>query len=145
MRNFKFLQPDEKHRVFTDYMDAMDDYHLGGIPLPQPQPVEQMQISLLENEQIIRYWNDGDFHNILYERIITWARGTHLFDDNWRERVFDGTMERFFYNRLEIPVIQSIESIVPGGSTFTEDDRYYLENNNFHYPVRIIYYEYIPI
>ena len=31
MRDFKFLQFTEKERVFTDWMDAFDDYHLGGI------------------------------------------------------------------------------------------------------------------
>lgn len=32
MRDFKFFQ--RKERVFTDYMDAMDDYFLGGIQPP---------------------------------------------------------------------------------------------------------------
>lgn len=32
---FKFFEGGPtKQRVFTDFMDAMDDYHLGGIPLP---------------------------------------------------------------------------------------------------------------
>jgi hypothetical protein len=31
LNQFKFFQKEE--RVFTDYMDAMDDYFLGGIPL----------------------------------------------------------------------------------------------------------------
>ena len=41
MRDFKFLQPSKKERVFTDFMDAMDDYHLGGIPLPTNRIVVQ--------------------------------------------------------------------------------------------------------
>ena len=32
MKNFKFFQ--NKERVFTDWIDALDDYHLGGIPMP---------------------------------------------------------------------------------------------------------------
>ena len=32
MKDFKFFQ--RKERVFTDYMDAMDDYFLGGIQPP---------------------------------------------------------------------------------------------------------------
>ena len=32
MRDFKFFKDNNKERVFTDYMDMMDDYHLGGIP-----------------------------------------------------------------------------------------------------------------
>jgi hypothetical protein len=31
MKKFRFF---EKERVFTDWMDALDDYHLGGIPFP---------------------------------------------------------------------------------------------------------------
>jgi hypothetical protein len=110
----------------------------------QQPPIDAPDIPILNNEQIIRYWNDDDYHNILYERIIAWARGIHVFADNWIQREYEGTMERFFNNRLGlgIPVIQSIEALIPGGSTFTEDDRYYIDNNNFHYPVRIIYYEY---
>lgn len=30
--DFKFLTTDNKKRVFTDYLDAMDDYFLGNIP-----------------------------------------------------------------------------------------------------------------
>ena len=112
---------------------------------PPLEPVEDPPRLILDNEQIVRYWNDGDYHNILYERVITWARGIHVFADNWIQREYEGTMERFFYNRLEIPVIQSIEALIPGGSTFTEDDRYFIDNNNFHYPLKIIYYEYTPI
>ena len=86
--------------------------------------VEDPPRLILDNEQIIRYWNDGNYHDILYERVIAWARGIHVFADNWILREYEGTMERFFNNRLglEIPVIQSIEAIVPGGTTFTEDD-----------------------
>ena len=109
------------------------------------QPVEDPPRLVLENEQTIRYYNDWDFQTTLYSRVIAWARGIHLFADNWIPREYEGTFERFFYNRLEIPVIQSIEALIPGGPTFTEDDRYYIDNNNFHYPVKIIYYEYAPI
>jgi hypothetical protein len=34
IKTFKFLQPSKKERVFTDFMDALDDYHLGGIQPP---------------------------------------------------------------------------------------------------------------
>jgi hypothetical protein len=113
-------------------------------PLDPIDAPDRPDIPLLENEQVIRYWNDGDYHNILYERIIAWASGIHIFADNWIQKEYEGTMEGFFNNRLGlgIPVIQFIEPLIPGGSTFTEDDRYYLDNNNFHYPVKIIYYEY---
>ncbi len=31
MKDFKFLQQNKEERVFTQWMDDMDDYHLGGI------------------------------------------------------------------------------------------------------------------
>lgn len=35
IKYFKFFEGEAtKQRVFTNYMDAMDDYHLGGIPPP---------------------------------------------------------------------------------------------------------------
>ena len=99
---------------------------------------------LLENEQWIRYWNDGDYHNLLSSAVIAWARGTHAFDNNWVEHRFEGTMEEFFYARLDIPVILSIEALVDDGATFYEDDREYLDNINFQFPVKIIYFQYEP-
>jgi len=39
---FKFFEGGPtKQRVFTDFMDAMDDHHLGGIPLPTNRTVVQ--------------------------------------------------------------------------------------------------------
>ena len=50
MNQFKFFQK-KPERVFTDYMDAMDDYHLGGIrPVWQNQaPVKTFSLSVLTN------------------------------------------------------------------------------------------------
>jgi len=111
----------------------------------QPPPLEPIDAPdipnspLLENEQVIRYMNNERFD--VY-RTIAWARGIHLFADNWIERQYEGTMERFFNNRLEIPVIQFIQALIPNGTTFTEDDRDYLNYFNFDVPVKIVYYEY---
>jgi hypothetical protein len=41
MRDFKFFQKEE--RVFTDYMDAMDDYFLGGIRHAVESPARQLK------------------------------------------------------------------------------------------------------
>ena len=113
-------------------------------PLDPIDAPDRPDIPLLENEQVIRYWNDGDYHNILYERIIAWASGIHIFADNWIQKEYEGTMEGFFNNRLGlgIPVVQSIGLLAENGDTFTEDDRIYLHHIHFHFPVRIIYYEY---
>jgi hypothetical protein len=41
MKPFKFLiDQNKRERAFTDFMDVLDDYHLGGIPLPTTHPVE---------------------------------------------------------------------------------------------------------
>ena len=42
IKHFKFFEGGPtKRRVFTDFMDAMDDYHLGGIQPPQYRTVVQ--------------------------------------------------------------------------------------------------------
>lgn len=105
----------------------------------QQPPLDAPDSPVLDNEQVIRYMNNERFD--VY-RTIAWARGIHLFADNWIERQYEGTMERFFNNILEIPVIQSIEALIPNGTTFTEDDREYLNYFNFDVPVKIVYYEY---
>jgi len=107
----------------------------------QQPPLEPIPQPLLPNEMIIRYWNDGDFHNILYERVISWANGNHVFGGGWTRHAYVGTMERFFYNKLSIPIIESIEALIPDGATFTQDDEQYLAHIHFHFEVRIIYFE----
>lgn len=131
MIDFKFFQ--KKERVFTQWMDEMDDYHLGGIR----HAVEPTPVPLLENEQVIRYMNNERF--IIY-KTIAWARGIHVFADNWVQREYQGFMDDFFTDRLEIPVIQSIEALIPDGATLTEDDREYV--NFDRSPFKIIYYQY---
>lgn len=45
---FKFFEgPAKKERVFTDFMDALDDYHLGGIPLPTTHHMEVQATRLM--------------------------------------------------------------------------------------------------
>jgi hypothetical protein len=42
IKHFKFFEGEiTKQRVFTDFMDALDDYHLGGIPLPTTHHLEE--------------------------------------------------------------------------------------------------------
>jgi hypothetical protein len=41
IKHFKFFEGEAtKQRVLTDFMDALDDYHLGGIPLPTTHHLE---------------------------------------------------------------------------------------------------------
>ena len=46
IKDFKFLQ-DNKERVFTDYMDQMDDYFLGGIQNNPPYQLSRRHWNLL--------------------------------------------------------------------------------------------------
>jgi len=117
----------------------------------KPTTTEMLDISepnrpLLENETIIHYWNDGDFYVILYARVIAWNRDIHS-SRAWRECIYEGTMERFFYNRLEIPVIRCIVVLGTDGALdrlFFESDVEYLSTHNFgNYSVKIYYYEHI--
>jgi hypothetical protein len=108
----------------------------------QQPPLEPIVSAGLENEMVIRYTNHANF--CVY-RTIAWVRGIHAFADNWIQREFEGTMDEFFSHWLEIPVILSIEALIPNGATFTEDDREYLNYFNFECPVKIIYYQYEPI
>ena len=105
----------------------------------QQPPLEPIVSAGLENEMVIRYITHANF--CVY-RTIAWARGIHAFADNWIQREFEGTMYEFFADRLEIPIIQSIEALIPDGAIFTEDDRDYLNYFNFDCPVKIIYYQY---
>ncbi len=48
MKTFKFFEGEAtKQRVFTDFMDALDDYHLGGIPLPTTHHLEEPATRLM--------------------------------------------------------------------------------------------------
>ena len=48
IKHFKFFEGGPtKQRVFTDFMDAMDDYHLGGIPLPTTHHIEVQATGLM--------------------------------------------------------------------------------------------------
>jgi hypothetical protein len=46
MIDFKFFQPEDKERVFTQWMDEMDDYHLGGIRTIHPK---QFTLNVIDN------------------------------------------------------------------------------------------------
>ncbi len=107
----------------------------------QEKPLEPIPLPLSPDETIIHYWNDGDFRNILYAKVISWANGNHAFGGGWTRHAFVGTMERFFYNKLSVPIIESIEALIPDGATFTQGDGQYLPHIHFHFEVRIIYYE----
>lgn len=43
MREFKFFKSENKERAFTQWMDEMDDYHLGGIRHARETPAQQLK------------------------------------------------------------------------------------------------------
>lgn len=93
---------------------------------------------LLPGEQIIHYWNDGDYENTLTARVIAWSNEEHRRSPEWTFTRFIGTMEEFFMDNRGIPVIKYIER---------EGSLLYMGND---YPIRgnlggiyeIYYYEY---
>ena len=150
IKQFKFFQ-NNKIRVFTDYMDQMDDYFLGGI---EPNPIRRPQ----------RHWGGNNVRTIVYD-----TNGTHIikisetltancnrlqydnpiivihsfrwsrnFDhrlilgENYRtnSEVYEGTLDRFmetYCNRCEVtrhatlPPVPVIERIEYEGSCFYQD------------------------
>ena len=63
--------------------------------------------SLLNNEDVVNYFTDA---GPMLERVIAWCLPSHRDNPFWVPSRFDGTMEEFFNNRLDIPVIISIET-----------------------------------
>ena len=57
MRTFKFFQ---KERVFTDWMDMMDDYHLGGIMTTRP-PITRVCAVIASSVQDFNNWRNEIF------------------------------------------------------------------------------------
>ena len=51
---FKFFQ-DNTDRVFTDYMDQMDDYFLGGIRPTIQRMISRTQLRSYHNMILVRY------------------------------------------------------------------------------------------
>ena len=81
MKEFKFFQKDE------------------GVRFPP----------LLHNEQLIHYWNDGDYLNTLTARVIAWSNEEHRMSPEWTFSRFIGTMDEFFMDNRGIPVIKYID------------------------------------
>ena len=108
---------------------------------------ESWGMSLLDNEQIIHYWNNNG--DVLISRVIAWRNWDHYGDrwgmNRWVERTFQGTMVGFFYDRLDIPLIFSIET---GDRRYSNDllDREQFEYINNFQPyqfVTIKWFEYV--
>lgn len=100
---------------------------------------EERTIPLLPNEQLIRYWNDGDNNHISSARVISWSNEGHMWSPRWRFKQFIGTMDEFFTGRMEIPVIKHIGR--PNPLSFMEID--ILMQRHYHGEYEIYYYEHI--
>jgi len=88
---FKFFEGiPEKRRVFTDFMDALDDYHLGNIqPYHQERPARQ-----------VRAFN----FNVMYGAFGRIPNYTILFQPNEisLSTVLNGTVDDLLNGRFEI-------------------------------------------
>jgi hypothetical protein len=93
---------------------------------------------LLHNEQLIHYWNDGDYENTLTARIIAWSNEEHRRSPEWTFTRFIGTMEEFFMSIQTIPVIKYIER--EGSLLYMGEDYPIVGNLGGIY--EIYYYEY---
>ena len=100
---------------------------------------EERTIPLLPNEQLIRYWNDGENSHISSTRVISWSNEEYMWRPRWSLIHFIGTMEEFFTDRLEIPVIRHIGRV--GSFSFMEND--ILMQHHYHGEYEIFYYAYI--
>jgi hypothetical protein len=89
MKTFKFFQKQE--RVFTDWMDQMDDYHLGGIRPQEPAGPTTTQLHRYHKRVLDRYvhafnlnpgqpnYNAG---GLIYETVIRFINNGQLTSYN---------------------------------------------------------------
>jgi len=120
MSTFKFFEGKaEKQRVFTDFLDALDDYHLGGIPLPQLHmevPATQLKAFTL------------NVMSNVFGRIPNY---TLAFEpDGGRMRVIDGTIDDIINCRFGIPWCFTSLTIRRGGPTQQTFLEYVIINYN---------------
>ena len=162
IKPFKFFQ---KERVFTDYMDQMDDYFLGGI---EPNPIRTPQrhwggtnthsIVFLNGNTITRHSQTltANCNRLQYDNPIIvihsfrWSRNFDhrlILGENYRtnSEVYEGTLDRFmetYCNRCEVtrhatlPPVPVIERIEYEGSCFYQDTLRFSSGNMW---VKIIY------
>jgi len=94
MMNFKFFQSPKKERVFSDYMDMMDDYHLGGIErnvvandIRNNYLNHNMDFALVKVLKFIRHHNQSIlFNDISLERVNIPIHNCWLRITDWRNR-----------------------------------------------------------
>lgn len=106
---------------------------------------EESNWALLDYEQVIHYWNDGEEMELLTARVIAWRTRQHMDNPQWRLMSFIGTMEQFFNGRLDIPVIRSIENGPLRYYRSLNSDEFPITIGNFQGNIQytISYYEYI--
>jgi hypothetical protein len=105
IKHFKFFEgPAKKQRVFTDFLDALDDYHLGGIQHATETLAPQLKVFNL---------------NVMYSisgRIPSYTIAFESNNDDNTTQIF-GTVGDFENNRLSIPWCFTSLSIRRGGET----------------------------
>jgi hypothetical protein len=107
IKPFKFFQ-NKKDRVFTDFMDALDDYHLLGTP----SPTHHLEVSAPQ----IKRFNLNVMGDIL-RRIPSYEIIIVPNDDNDGIEVRYGTVEHLINGSFNIPWCFTELTIRRGGET----------------------------
>ena len=122
MKNFKFLQKNKKERVFMDFMDALDDYHLGGIPMrrinnPVLNSFSYPQSHINDNNMnIVFVWLCNDNFNWEY-RLMTYigSVGNFYIEYEHHKNMMDNDSNNSDYCP-HIPRLHSFEYIDSNGT-----------------------------
>lgn len=91
MRSFKFFQK-KPERVFTDWMDQMDDYHLGGI-----QPISNRNVDVFEETVIgmIEHCRTHAIHMVGFTHSFHMCGVSHIIELRSVERIAGGVQVHY--------------------------------------------------
>jgi hypothetical protein len=108
MKTFKFFE-NKKERVFTDFMDALDDYHLLGTPSPTHHievPAQQLKVFNLNVLSTPDVFARIPSYNVVIEP-----------NDYSANSIRHGTIDDLINGRFEIPWCFTSLTIRRGGET----------------------------
>jgi hypothetical protein len=124
LKPFKFLQK-KPERVFTDYMDAMDDYFLGGIPLP---------VSTNETIKLHKY------HKKLLSRY-TYTFNLYPGQSNYHAGGMIYNTVVGFINDAQLTSYSEIRNYYKNAYGYLSNDTDIISNEDHDYIIRVAEYE----
>ena len=95
MGKFKFFRSNKKQRVFTDFMDALDDYHLLG----NPHPTHQLEVPA---QRQLKPFTLNVFTDV-FGRLPTFLMAIESSNLNDYEVIRGTTIEQLTSGELNIP------------------------------------------